>query len=498
MANKNSTTKSFELSEGKLPTNGNLVSKRGSVDGSVVDIKGSSVWINEIDPYVFMRHADNGTGGFQDGAYLTEHQRERRYEERRNYSYYLNFVKRILNALTNPLFREDPIRTFENKDARYLSLFLEDCDRRGNSLNTFMRHTARKAKRYGQMFVVVDNDATIAPTIADAKEKRQYPYLYSVSPEQVTEYGWDENMNLDRIVFREAGSKSVKTKKTTTTYREIKGNKWSTFSYNESGERVAIDNGEFGIKSFPVVTIYAEDVDEDEDPIMVFPPLYSIARGNLAVYDICSEIRELERNQMFSLLVYPKTAGEKTSSLVTGSGNAIGFPADSSHAPAFISPDPSIMQAVMDDRRFIIEQLFEMASLVGIVGMVVKEESGRAKEIEFQSTREALKEFGNKLEQSERKIFGLFGDYTSQVLGAKIKYSENYGIVDEGAEIERADALLQLNVSPEFNKEVKKKITLIVFRDMEREQLEGLLKDIDDQVSDGKHSNEQDKDQDGV
>jgi len=481
MANTQPTVASqqADLTTGQLPTKGAAVDPRGR---SKQDEDVQEVWINEVNVYEFMRHADNGTGGFLFGQYLTAHSRERSFKERRNYSYYLNFTKRILNALTKPIFREEPVRKIAGENPFY-DLFMKNCNRRGHTFNDFMKRVARKTKRYGVYFVVVDNDKAeaLAKSEGDAISKKQYPYVYCYSPEDLCEYEWDDLQRLSRVVFRE-WQKNVEGEKVWR-YREWTPTGWTLFELEEDQKtgvktRKVIETGAITIGEIPIIPVYDEEPDEEEDPVLPHPPLYHVARTNLAVYDVSSELRELERNQMFSLMRIPVEPGGKIGQLEVGTKNAIPFPMTASQPPDFMSPDPDIARAIMEDRKFLIEQMFEMASLVGIVGMVVKQESGRAKEWEFQSAREELTRFGHVMERAEMEVIRIFGLYLKKDLQYEVNYSENYGLVDMTAETEAASEALALNISPRVNQEIKKDWVAKNFRDSKDELVTELLNSI--------------------
>ncbi len=479
MANTTQEGPKVDITTGVLPTSGKAVDPKKA---ATADEDQQGIFINEVNPFEFMRHADLGTGGFRFGHYLTNHSRERDFKERRNYSYYLNFVKRIINALVNPLFREEPVREEKTGNA-FFKLFLEDCDQRGHSFGDFMRKVARKVRRYGMYFVVVENHSaeSMPKDIATAERLKKHPYVYCYSPETLDEYDWDDLGRLTRVVFREwtANKDGEKVWK----YREWTKYGWVLFTKEKNKntgkvERNVEASGTIDIGVLPIVPIYAEEPDEDEDPVLVHPPLYHIARTNLAVYDICSELRELERNQMFSILAIPRTSGQQVGAMEIGTKNGITYDASSSTRPDFISPDAAIPEAVMKDREFLIKQIFEMASLLGIAAVTVKEESGKAKEWDFQATSETLAHFGDILETAEQQIVHLFGLYLGKELDYTVKYSDNYGLVDLAAETERASTALLLDVSPEVNAEIKKRWTLLAFRDMEKDDLEKLVKSI--------------------
>lgn len=347
-----------------------------------------------VNQYQLMRESDNGSGVFKNGKYLIKHTRERDFGERRNYSFYINHIKKIIDSLSYPIYRDAPQRSADNGQ-EWLDLFSVDCDKRGYTLDVAMKEAARKAKRYGVYFCVIYNDPVIAANVKDAKEQRRFPYIYFVSPENVESYYPDENGGLSEITFIEtfipSGSKKAKKR-----FRTWNANGWK-LEEEQKDKRVFIDGGKLTLGKIHVVPIYSEKPDDEEDPIMPMPPMYPLARVAHGIYNLSSEIRSLERQQMFSLITYPKMPGDELKGKVVGAQNLLSYNGTGGNKPEYISPDAAIHAAVMASRAYLISQLFEMASLNGIASVTVKDNSGRAKEWDFQATRDCLAEFANEM-----------------------------------------------------------------------------------------------------
>ena len=141
--------------------------------------------------------------GFEDGTYLIPHTSERndKYTRRKNMSYYVNYVKPVIDAHVNPIFNTEPARQGMSPT---FNRFINDVDGNNTSITRFMKKVAIMAKLHGVQFVVVDMakiDDSQVITEADIEQERIYPYLYSVSPSQVINWATDKFGRLISISY---------------------------------------------------------------------------------------------------------------------------------------------------------------------------------------------------------------------------------------------------------------------------------------------------------
>ncbi len=441
--------------------------------------------IISINPYQFVREADNGSGGFANNEYLIPHTRERMLAERKQYSYYPNFFKRIINALVDPVYREEPKRN-EATGNELFAKFMTNCNRRGTPWARWIRSVARKVRRYGVGFVVVDNDAKPAPTLAEAVAKDQRPYVYFVSPERVVSYQYDNMGALTELRFyedRRVGGEKEKFQ------RSITAAGW--FLYKKvKDEWVQDSSGAYTIGVIPVVPIYDDLPEDEEDPILSLPPLYHIARLNHAIMNICSEMREQERGQMFSLLKLPKPAGSVIPSALTiGIGNAITYDPKDGGDPGFIGPDPAILEAVMKDRDFLIQQMFEMASVLGVSSKQNKDSSGWKVEVQFQSSNQNLITFTSVMESAEVSVVDIVDLFLRANLEFTVEYSDNFGLINDMSEItQMQESLAVAELPAKVRKAVVKDWVGSRFRSLPPDELQELLDAVDQNAIDEQHT----------
>lgn len=153
--------------------------------------------------YKLLKDAYYGTGLFSVGRGLVRHPREStpNYAFRKKLAYYLNYTGPIVNASVDPIFRDTIKR--EYKDTEKFKVFLEDVDRKGTSLQEYMRQQATLAKLYGVMYIIVNNVVEFGESVADNVKNRALPYLTAVEPHHITDWQFDEKGILIKFAYKD-------------------------------------------------------------------------------------------------------------------------------------------------------------------------------------------------------------------------------------------------------------------------------------------------------
>lgn len=438
------------------------------------------------DPYTFMHDSYFGNGGYYTANYLVKHPRESadNYVNRQRVAYFLNYVKPCINAAVNPLFDDPPARTAVVEDA-YWTEFLKNVDGKNTSMDAFIKKTAKQAKIYGAMFIVVENFRELPANKAQALAERIYPYLYTVRPQDVREYALDKYGNLTLIKYEikytevENMSKSDVTENWTWTK-----NMWQV---TRKG------NTESGINSagvVPVVPLLGAAVEDDAgDRLKPFSDFYQIARVNLAIYNACSELRERNRNQAFSILTYQMNPDDPNpdnyASIKVGTNNMLLYAG--SNAPAFITPENGPSEMLHTELKMLIEEIYRMADRAGVTG-VQSQQSGIAKEWDNKTMMQSLSDFAQNCEEAEQQIAAIFGNYIGKELGVNVQYSRNFGVVDVTAELDKVTDALSWAIGGKFDVEIKKKAAKMLLSDLNDEQIQDVVNDIDQQAIDATHA----------
>lgn len=400
--------------------------------------------------YRLMRDAYYGDGGFK-GGYLIQHKRElpENYQARQQAAYYMNYFAPIVNALVDPVFKRSPLRDWKGSASTIIKAFVKNVDGTGTDMDAFMKQAALSAKLYGAVFLVVENfqSMDLPPTMGQALQERKFPYAYTLDPDRVESCTIDKNGRVLSIKFRDMAVASTRGEQLERTIY-FDEQHWSIL---ENG--VQVSAGEHNLGEVPVVFFPSQKVKSGE--INPTPELYPIAGIAKSLYNHCSWLTEILRNQTFPVLTFPS---KEATDLVIGSNNALCYDGDTvKFQPGFISPPSDSAQMLQSQIKMLIEEMYRMAGLSFVTG-TRQESSGIARQWEFERTNQRLSEFAKRCSMTERKMvmkvarwMGLDIDYTAT-------YSSDFGVTDISTELKNAQAVLDMDLSPELRVEVAKQV----------------------------------------
>lgn len=436
------------------------------------------------DKNLFLKDAYSGNGGFETGEYLVPHPRESmdKYVRRRFMGYYCNYLKPCIDAHVNPIFKEYPVREY-TKNA-YFDGFLENVDGKGTKIDRFMKYAAIRAKLYGCVFAVIDNFSELDLDMESALKNRKYPFVYLIRPEQVRSWALDRFGNLTLLKYTMAytdvvdGNKVSKSVEWTWT-----AEKWS--KVDEHGKTEGVNT----IGVLPIVPLYGALFDDDENELPQ-SEYYSIAKTNLAIYNACSELRERNRNQAFSLLIYP--IGEtddfnEASEIAAGTTDMLLF-RGAAGTPAYITPESGPSEMLLNEIKNMIQEIYRMADRANVTG-VQEQTSGLSKEWDNQSSNQTIADFAKNLEEFEEKIAGIFGLYIKSDLEFNSKYNDDYGVIDVSAELDKVTKALMLGIGGKFDKEVKKIAARTMLSADDDDVINAVITEIDTKPDDSPYLN---------
>lgn len=433
-----------------------------------------------VNKYELLDNSYRASGGFEDGSYLIPHPRElaEKYVRRKNMSYYINYVKPVVDSHVNPIFKNKPIR--QGLSSTY-EQFIKDVDGNGTTLTRFMKKAAIRAKLHGVEFIVVDMEQLEEGQIVTEKdiiEQRLYPYLYLVSPSQVNNWALDKFGNLiyfsytitSNFVDDEGNIKSLgETYTWTNNYciRQIKGE-----------EQRKIINP-LGI--IPIVPLYGAI--NDSDTLIPQSDVYAIARTNYALYNACSEERERARSQAFSMLIYPIADDDDYDSgdepLQYGTADMLLYRGTTHGKPEFITPPTDSTDILLSEINFMIKEIYRMANMQFAIEGSKYNISGIVKEWENQQLFQTISELAQGLQEAEYKIAKVFSKYMGENMDdISVTYNNQYGIVDSTSVLTNATQALALNICGSYNEAMKEQVIRATLKDVDSSVVDTILKDL--------------------
>lgn len=448
------------------------------------DLVRSASFLGEIpEDYTLLNDAYFGTGGFKSGEYLVPHPRESldKYNRRRFMSYYCNYVKPCVSAHVDPIFKDYPVREYD--DNEFFNKFINDVDGKGTKIDRFMKRAATRAKLFGMVLIVIDNASDMPKNLEGAIQKRAFPYLYIVKPQQIKDYVLDKFDNLSMISYELQETIIENNTKVTKniTWKWTK-DKWFKI---DGGTKI---EGENKIKTIPVIPLFGSL--NEEGSIHPTSDFYGIARTNLAIFNACSELRELVRNQAFNILIYPVAEDgnyDEALEIIAGTNDVLLYRGNSGGKPELIAPSAVPGEMIMNELAMMIQEIYRMAALSNVTG-VQEQTSGVAKEWDNQSTHQTIAEFAKNLEEVEEKIGLIFGLYVNKTLNFIVNYNDEYGVVDVSAKLDEVTKALALAIGGKFNIEVKKQAARIVLKDVDDDVINTVIDEIDKSTDDNIYS----------
>ena len=451
------------------------------------------------DEYTLLRDAYTGGGGFDNGDYLFQHSREDMadFMVRKKMARYSNFVKVIVKALTNPIFKKTIVRDFEENDM--LKKFVEDVDGQQTSLNAFMKKATKWARLYGRVFIIVDNYAAEEQALnrADALNMRRFPYLYVVCPDQITDYETDRTGRFVKLSYKLRVKRS---KGDMTGIGDMEEWTWTQTGWEcKNGDKVEkVREGLHGLGEIPVVALSA--VDEDTNAPLPVPDMLHIAKANRDIFNRDSEKREILRNQCFPVLVYPATRQSANElkqkdeegnplGLTMGTGNMLVVDATAGVLPNFIAPPLEPVQTLQQEIKDIVDDMYRQAGLTSVVGVETKA-SGVAKQWDFEETTNHLADMAENCELAEVQIFNLFAKWAGiEIKELKIKYPRTFNITDIEDELAKAQQMKDLAVGGEIvTREINRKAAEVYFADVDDKRYDEIMADIEEAADKSQHT----------
>jgi len=360
-----------------------------------------------------------GSNGMLDGTYLYKYPRELDYPSRLKMSTYLNLIKPIVDSTITPVFSELAVR--ESNNLIY-DAFTQDVDTNNTLLQTKVKNILTMSELLGTCFVVMDNFGDLdSMSQGEVIETRLYPYIYIQLPQSVVDYEVDEFGKLIDITFIHSVDEANNLVYKNWTHSNIQSYYYTT---DAKGTKTKIMKSsiEHALGVLPVIQVKSSTMDYT----LPIPPYYDLCQLNNSIYNLKSEIRDLERTQSFSILVLPGT--EPDTDITVGNSNVIYVDQDSTQFPAYISPDSSILSTLQDCINSDIDHLLKNADILGSTSLSLGSgnESGVSKAYTFAGQNYKLLSNSMIATAIETRISYLFGLFIKQDIVSTVAYPTNF------------------------------------------------------------------------
>jgi hypothetical protein len=429
--------------------------------------------------WIKLAHVREGTGGFLDGKYLIAHPREwkdydsvspsqptKKLVARRTLASYENFAATIIDAFRSALTREAPIRRLgESKDAP-IQEFWENCDGAGTAMSAFMSTAFDIAGTFGHMFLYMDRakPADAPETAAD----ESLPFLRYYTPLDAWDWLIDDLGVLRGVKFAECAPRTdfqTPVNRGDFRVRVVTDTSWSL--YDMKGK--LIEEGDHGMGRVPVAVLFTQ-----RRPLRphIGASLLGDPDNYIDLYNLVSEVRELLRNQTFSILNIPLGTGPDAMTVEqaqTLMGNAKGTDNAlfSGLAASFIQADASNIEAYHAELQRKLRGIYRLASLSWESDSKDAEAEGSLN-LKREDMNQRLSGYANELERCENEIAELFYRATVGDTGwdarmesdqVQVKYPDTFDLTPFDDLLKHAQQMQAIGMPPLFLKELRKTLT---------------------------------------
>lgn len=405
------------------------------------------------------------------------------YNERLKMSYYYNFCAPIIDIYTNHLFKQPVLEDWSNienvVDKRY-----DNINCQGSSISEFRKELSEITQLYGHSFVVCDSPRMNKEihSLQDKIDQNAFPYFTIKHPQSVINWALDEFGQPYWVLiedYRDNNEDPFNYDYNKTSSRSFilwTRNEWVI--YNEKYEEVS--RGEHRLGIVPITCCY-EKRSKRVQAFMGISFLADIAFIARDVYNACSELKQILRDQTFAFLALQGQADEYDETSV-GTSKGLLYPSDR-NAPQYISPPSDNAKTYFEHIDRQVTKMFQMAKLesgsVSYAGSKVNEQSGVSKAWDFNQTNSALSSKAGNMEDAENKLWRVFAAWEGKEFEGSVTYPNEFSIQSLNDDLDQAEKILKLGMGREFNMEVKKAIVKKKFPRANDEDIERMKNSIE-------------------
>lgn len=378
---------------------------------------------------------DSYSGGetFRNGAYLTRYQLETQneYNQRLLNTPYDNHPKSIISTYISFLFRTPPERDLGDLEMDAgVPGFLEDADREGRDLDSFMKQAATWANVFGHSWIVMSKANVGAITRADEIAADNRPYVNLLSPLVVTDFKWTRRLNgaYELVYFKyvEDSNSSV------SVIKEWTMDTIQTTTINHDKKEIVnrvIEINE--LNKIPAVILYNQTSTIRGIGISSIEDIADAAR---MIYNLTSEAE-----QGIRLGSHPSLVTTAETNVGSGAGALIHMPPnlDPQLKPYVLEFSGQEVSSVYTAIENIINSIDKMANTGSIRGTEARVMSGISREVEFALLNSRLSEMADNIELAEEQLWKLYAQYQGTTWAGEVEYPDSFSIHDTDNELEQ-------------------------------------------------------------
>lgn len=411
-------------------------------------------------------------------------ERSEDFSKRLEMSYYYNFCSPIIDTYTNHLFKLPVIAEYGSIETQ-VDKIKDNVDLMGSSIDEYRIQKSELAQVYGHIFTLVDSPQVNLEirTMQDKFDNRVFPFFTLFRPQDVINWALDgfgrphwvlvretADINVDPFAFEKKDLKRVK-------YRLWTRTEW-VLADSEGAE---IERAPHGLGFVPINVTFDKKSKKARNFLgrSFIADIAEVARD---LYNSCSELREIMRNQTFAFLVLQGDASD-FNAIEVATNKGLRYPKDTNQ-PAFISPDAANADTYFKHIDRQVDKMFELAMLqagsASFEGQSAVQESGVSKAWDFNQTNSALSKKAANLEDGEIKEWQMFAKWENKEWDGTIEYPHDFNVQDLIADLTEAKELLKMGLGEMFNTDIKRAIVKKKFPQKSDEDIDAMVAEFSD------------------
>jgi len=372
---------------------------------------------------------DGGREWFKTNIHRYLKEGDKEFSDRLDRAYRFNHTREVVDLLNKYLFKQEISRNTVDAPES-VTKFWKKATRSGLSIDEFMRHASKRSSIGGRIGIVIDNDAPAdaAVTIADEKQSRIQTYAYTVGPEQLRDYSYDEHGELSWVLIQELkrddSDPLESSGEVVEQFRLWTRHIWMLIQEEKvKGKKIVrvLGAGRHGLGVVPVILMDNIITDEPYDSPSLIDDIAYLDR---AVANYLSNLDAIVQDQTFSQLAMPaqSSIGEgsaKDELLELGTKRIFLYDGEGGGAPMYLSPDVKQANLILAVVNKIINEIYHSVGLAGertkqdnAVG--IDNSSGVAKAYDFERVNALLVSKADSLEMVENRMARLVALWNGQ------------------------------------------------------------------------------------
>lgn len=405
------------------------------------------------------------------------------YSERLQRVFYENYIGSIVDWYAATLFRREPIICFDGpNDAgrQFFSEFTDDCDLRGTSLTDFMRKRLIEALVQGASYVLVDFPKASERVESRAQEDElgmSRAYLVGYSPEDLTNWSYDEKGRFEWIVLRterlrrdrpdDSGAAEITwtyyDKERFQTYRQLK-------TGEESGKIELVDAGLHGLAKQKRVPLFRMELQDG---------LWLLNKAGSLQLEHFNKSNALGWALTMGLFATPVVYSDRKWNQIVGESYYIQLGPDDRFG--WTEPDGRVYEIAAQNLVRLQEEIYRVCYLLQLGGPLASgTHTGVSKARDFSITQEVLLAYGDSVKDLTRRLLRSIEAAREDGLRIDVSGLDEFDIGDFAAELADAQTLLGLGVeSPTLKKQIFRKLALKYLCDVRQDIKDEIASEID-------------------